>query len=143
MSPLAIALHSSLVEDQIMTRAAAFTGLALVLCFVAPTAVAATGKSAPHDDKSTADKVRDKVEGASGKLGGDDKNADRDPVKAAQKALKERGYEVDDADGKLGPKTHAAVRAFQKAEGLPVTGRLDKETMTRLRAGKHESASPR
>src|SRR5688572_12484458 len=126
-----------------MRRAAAFTGLALVLCLVAPGAISATGKSAPRDDKSTADKVRDKVEDASGKLAGDDKNAGRDPVKAAQKALKERGYEVDEPNGKLGPKTHAAVRAFQKSEGLPVTGWLDKETMTRLRAGKHENASPR
>jgi peptidoglycan hydrolase-like protein with peptidoglycan-binding domain len=124
-----------------MRRAATFTGLALVLCLVAPGATSATSKGATRDDKSTADKVHDKVEGASGKLDGDDKNANRDPVKAAQKALKERGYEVDEPDGKLGPKTHAAVRAFQKAEGLPVTGRLDKDTMTRLRAGKHESAT--
>ena len=124
-----------------MRRAAAFTGVAIVLCLVAPAAIWATGKGATRDDKSTADKVRDKVEGASGKLSGDDKNADRDPVKAAQKALKERGYEVDEPDGKLGPKTTTAVRAFQKSEGLQVTGRLDKETMTRLRAGKHESAT--
>jgi hypothetical protein len=38
------------------------------------------------------------------------------------------------------------VRKFQKDEGLRVTGRLDTETMERLRAGKQESrpsASPR
>ena len=122
-----------------MRGAGAFTGLTLVVCLVAPAATWATGRDAMRDDRSTGDRVRDKVEGASGTLAGDAKNAARDPVKAAQKALKERGYEVDEPEGTLGPKTHAAVRKFQKDEKLPVTGRLDAETMTRLRAGAHES----
>jgi peptidoglycan hydrolase-like protein with peptidoglycan-binding domain len=127
-----------------MQRASAFIALTLVLLLAAPCVAPAADKGA-KDEPSTADKVRDKVEGASGKLAGDAKNADRDPVKAAQTALKARGYDVDEPDGKLGPKTRAAVRKFQKDEGLKVTGRLDTETMERLKAGKHESrpsASP-
>ena len=50
-----------------------------------------------------------------------------------------RGYDVDEPEGKLGPKTRAAVRKFQKDQQLRVTGQLDSETMAKLRAGKHEA----
>jgi peptidoglycan hydrolase-like protein with peptidoglycan-binding domain len=33
----------------------------------------------------------------------------------------------------MGPKTSAALTAFQQAHGLKVTGRVDKETMAALR----------
>jgi peptidoglycan hydrolase-like protein with peptidoglycan-binding domain len=123
-----------------MQRGGAFIALTLSLALLSPALGAAAGKT-----ESTVDKTRDKVESASGKLARDDKNADRDPVKAAQMALKERGYDVGEPDGKLGRKTRVAVRKFQQDEGLQVTGRLDQETMTRLQAGKkeaHPSASP-
>ncbi len=55
-------------------------------------------------------------------------------TKAAQDALVRIGLleEASGAnkgrDGKFGPKTEAAIRAFQKQQGLEVTGRLDKGT---------------
>lgn len=37
-----------------------------------------------------------------------------------------------DADGSFGPGTDAAVKAFQKKEGMPVTGIVDEETYRRI-----------
>ena len=42
---------------------------------------------------------------------------------ALQKGLTRRGYDTGGADGILGPKSQAAVRAYQEANGLEVTGR--------------------
>jgi peptidoglycan hydrolase-like protein with peptidoglycan-binding domain len=53
-------------------------------------------------------------------------------VKSAQEALKAKGYDAGASDGAMGPRTRAAVRNFQKAEGLRATGRLDADTRTKL-----------
>ena len=51
-------------------------------------------------------------------------------VRAVQRALQARGlYEGEPIDGILGPKTRAAIRAFQKSAGLPVTGEPDKNVL--------------
>jgi peptidoglycan hydrolase-like protein with peptidoglycan-binding domain len=79
------------------------------------------------------------------RIGGNAPERESDPVAAAQRALNTRGYDAGQVDGRMGPRTRKAVRAFQEAEGLEVTGRLDEPTMARLRAGKADergSASP-
>lgn len=53
-------------------------------------------------------------------------------VKSAQEALKAKGYDAGASDGMMGPRTRAAVRSFQKAEGLHATGRLDATTRSKL-----------
>ena len=53
-------------------------------------------------------------------------------VKMMQEALKEKGYNPGAIDGAMGPRTTAALREFQQAEGLRVTGRLDAETRSKL-----------
>ena len=53
-------------------------------------------------------------------------------VKSAQEALKAKGYDPGASDGAMGPRTRAALRHFQKAEGLRATGRLDADTRTKL-----------
>lgn len=53
-------------------------------------------------------------------------------VVRAQAALMRRGFYHGDIDGLLGPMTRAALRAFQQVEGIPQTGRMDIETLTRL-----------
>jgi peptidoglycan hydrolase-like protein with peptidoglycan-binding domain len=72
--------------------------------------------------------------------------AGREHVKAAQQALKEKGYDPGTIDGVMGPKTQAALKDFQKAQGLQETGRLDGETMAKLgvegRTGQTDSSSP-
>ena len=59
--------------------------------------------------------------------------------------LKEKGYDPGPIDGIHGPRTEAALRDFQKAEGLEVTGDMNEETRQRLMAGSSVStpaASP-
>jgi peptidoglycan hydrolase-like protein with peptidoglycan-binding domain len=53
-------------------------------------------------------------------------------VRDAQQALQDKGHDVGPIDGLMGPKTAAAVREFQQAQGLKATGRLDRETLSAL-----------
>jgi len=54
-------------------------------------------------------------------------------IRAAQEALVDFGYGKLKADGSLGPSTRKAVAAFERAKGLPVTGRLGTATLQALR----------
>ena len=51
---------------------------------------------------------------------------------ALQKALNARGGADLSGDGEFGLKTQAAVKAFQKAAGLPITGKGDAATLAAL-----------
>ena len=53
-------------------------------------------------------------------------------VKAAQQALKDKGHDPGTVDGRMGPKTQAALRDFQKAQGMESTGDLDPKTTQAL-----------
>lgn len=69
-------------------------------------------------------------------------------VRQVQEALKDKGMDPGPVDGIMGPKTQAALREFQKQEGMEETGRLDAETMSKLGvasagAGSPPAASPR
>lgn len=52
---------------------------------------------------------------------------------AWQVALDASGFSPGLVDGQIGPKTRLATREFQKANGLPPTGELDKATMEALK----------
>jgi hypothetical protein len=54
-------------------------------------------------------------------------------IRTAQEALVDFGYGKLKADGSLGPSTHKAVEAFERAKGLPVTGKLGSATLQALR----------
>jgi murein L,D-transpeptidase YcbB/YkuD len=54
-------------------------------------------------------------------------------IRAAQEALVDLGYGQLDADGVFGPGTGKAVEAFERAKGLPVTGKLGPATLQALR----------
>ncbi len=63
--------------------------------------------------------------------------APRDPgmtVAQAQERLKALGYDCGKADGVIGKRTRAQLKRFQKAKGLPASGRLDDATLAALRA---------
>jgi hypothetical protein len=53
--------------------------------------------------------------------------------KGIQARLRNLGYAVGPIDGQLGPKSVAAICAFQKACKLPVTGKAGPETRDRLK----------
>jgi hypothetical protein len=103
-----------------------------------------------------------KEEGASGaKRGGQMKSADtgkgmesgdqtagrssgeqwaKEDIKKAQEALKGKGTDPGPADGVMGPQTQKALRAFQSANGLKTSGRLDAETAKALGVEKGSSS---
>jgi len=60
---------------------------------------------------------------------------DRDGVKEIQTLLKAAGYHKGRPDGHLGKRTAAAIRAYQKAKGLPVDGRATQALLQHLRGG--------
>ena len=50
-----------------------------------------------------------------------------------QTRLTERGYATGGVDGKIGPKTRAALRAYQGSQGLPADGYADPALLERIR----------
>ena len=54
-------------------------------------------------------------------------------IRAAQEALIDLGHASFEADGVFGPSTSKAVEAFERARGLPVTGKLGAATLQALR----------
>ncbi|NNE57511.1 MAG: hypothetical protein HKN36_05340 [Hellea sp.] len=57
-----------------------------------------------------------------------------DLVRDAQSLLGQLGYEVGVPDGDMGPKTQAAVIAFERSNGLPETGAISASLIDRLEA---------
>ena len=55
-----------------------------------------------------------------------------DPVRAAQRRLASLNYALGSIDGRIGPLTRSAIRDFQDANDLPITGDLDLRTKERL-----------
>lgn len=53
-------------------------------------------------------------------------------IKQIQTALKNAGFYKGPLDGKMGPKTKEAIRAFQRANGLMADGVVGKKTLRAL-----------
>jgi peptidoglycan hydrolase-like protein with peptidoglycan-binding domain len=68
----------------------------------------------------------------SGRSGRAAAGGNAEQVKAVQQALKDKGHDPGEVDGKMGPKTQQAIRDYQQKEGLKTTGRLDTETASKL-----------
>lgn len=64
-------------------------------------------------------------ESAEGGAGGD-------AVLAIQQKLRDRGYDPGSIDGRTGPKTVQAIRAFQRTVGMKPDGKIDMALMERL-----------
>ena len=62
--------------------------------------------------------------------------ASRENNRQVQEALKAKGNDPGPIDGRMGPKTRAALKAFQEANGLKATGQLDNQTVEKLGVGK-------
>lgn len=58
--------------------------------------------------------------------------ATSDQVKQAQAILKQRTFYNGEETGKLNPDTRAGLKKYQEAEGLKVTGTLNKVTLEKM-----------
>jgi peptidoglycan hydrolase-like protein with peptidoglycan-binding domain len=56
----------------------------------------------------------------------------KEQIKEAQEGLAKAGYFKGHPNGVYGKSTRKALREYQKANKLPVTGRLDQDLLTRL-----------
>ena len=56
-------------------------------------------------------------------------------VRAMQRALEQRGYEVGDIDGRVGDRLQAALRAYQESIGVAPDGYPTSALLRRLRGG--------
>jgi len=65
-----------------------------------------------------------------------------DRVRQLQNALAQGGFDVGEIDGRFGPKTSAAVRAFQSAHSLPATGIADQATQAALKVAEQPVQPP-
>lgn len=63
-------------------------------------------------------------------------------VRALQEQLTAHGYAAGNLDGIFGPRTEAAVRAYQKAQGLAVDGIVGPKTWASLEAGDKQPGTP-
>jgi hypothetical protein len=78
-----------------------------------PAALGATGGGAPAPTAMTGDLPRERV-------------------RRVQERLAAAGFDPGPADGAMGPRTRAALRAFQEARGLDPTGEPDGSTLGEL-----------
>lgn len=58
--------------------------------------------------------------------------ANKEQIKQAQAILKQRGFYAGEETGKLDDDTRAGLRKYQTAEGLKVTGTLNKVTLEKM-----------
>jgi lytic murein transglycosylase len=63
----------------------------------------------------------------------DDPGLSRAERREVQERLLARGYDVGPADGAIGPRTRAAITAFQASAGLPADGRAGQRVLEALR----------
>lgn len=58
--------------------------------------------------------------------------ATADQIKQAQALLKQRNFYSGEQTGKLSTETRAGLKEYQKAEGLKITGTLNKTTLIKM-----------
>jgi peptidoglycan hydrolase-like protein with peptidoglycan-binding domain len=58
--------------------------------------------------------------------------ANADQIKQAQAILKQKSFYSGEETGKLDPDTRAGLKKYQEAEGLKVTGTLNKVTLEKM-----------
>jgi lytic murein transglycosylase len=66
----------------------------------------------------------------------DDRGLSRAERRDVQRLLNEKGLDAGTPDGHIGPRTQAAIKAFQEKAGLPVMGRAGGKLLDALRRGK-------
>jgi peptidoglycan hydrolase-like protein with peptidoglycan-binding domain len=62
-------------------------------------------------------------------------------TRAIQRRLAELGYKPGPVDGLVGPRTRAAIRAFERDHGLAETGQASPEVIAELSEAQPEAAA--
>ena len=65
----------------------------------------------------------------------------RADVQKVQETLRDKGNDPGPIDGVMGPRTHAAIKAFQNANNLKATGMIDADTADKLGVEKPQGSS--
>ena len=78
------------------------------------------------------DAIKEKFTQAKDKMHRADDRVAMSDTRAAQEALKTQGFDPGPIDGRIGPRTRAAVADYQRKNDLPTTGMLDDATMSKL-----------
>jgi carboxyl-terminal processing protease len=65
----------------------------------------------------------------------------RDEIRKLQEALKGKGEDPGSTDGTMAKRTRAAMKAFQKANGVKASGKLDEPTAEKLGVQKPTQAN--
>jgi peptidoglycan hydrolase-like protein with peptidoglycan-binding domain len=116
------------------------TSLLLALVIAAPAPAIAQPRTSPETPAAT--KPGPDTSTAPAASGTARANAGGGRIQAIQTALKDKGYDPGPVDGRMGPQTRAALRAYQKKEGLPATGNADAKTLAGLNVAAARDAGP-
>jgi len=81
---------------------------------------------------SKMDRMKDKAESKMDRMKDKMRQTKRDDVMAMQRALTDKGYHPGPVDGRMGPRTKAALMDYQRKEGLTPSGKWDEPTATKL-----------
>ena len=100
--------------------------LTLLLALSCPVAIAQDNSNANSNANSTT------TNSNKNKRRGPVFRANKDQVKQAQTMLTQRGFYNGEATGKLNPDTRAALKKYQQAESLKVTGTLNRVTLEKM-----------
>ena len=123
------------VKDKVMEKTTGKTAAERAAEKAEKKAEKAADKAADKTD-STMDRAKDKAvemkDKVKDKMQRGDAKAGKADVVSMQQALKDKGFDPGPADGVMGPRTRAALRDFQKKEGLNPTGRWDHDTGAKL-----------
>jgi len=90
------------------------------------------GNSQLPQQQSQIPEALPRTEQSVGDIGVGPTASDREDVRQAQMALKNRGYDPGEMNGMVSSQTQVAIRQFQTANSLPVTGKLDLQTQAAL-----------
>ena len=105
--------------------------LAAINSGAAQTAQAAT-ESAPAENAATPAQVASTTTAAAPQAATAAATDETARIQQIQLALKSAGFDPGSSDGKLGPRTKAAVRDFQQANGLHPDGKVGPRTWAKL-----------
>jgi peptidoglycan hydrolase-like protein with peptidoglycan-binding domain len=87
-----------------------------------------TGAAAQNANSSTSGNARAKTSAKRGPIF----RASKEQINQAQAILKSRGFYGGEQTGKLDDDTRTALKKYQEAEGLKVTGTLNKVTLEKM-----------